>query len=111
MSDISTLLTPTNVQSLMSFGGSAGLGAGVGWVVKKVTKVLAKLAVGVGVLYLGSLGYLASQGVISVNWDKLSALISQLTTSATSAATYLVNLGMTVAPGFFLGALAGFAKG
>jgi hypothetical protein len=32
--------------------------------------------------------------------------------SATSAAaTYLVNLGMTVAPGFFLGALAGFAKG
>jgi uncharacterized membrane protein (Fun14 family) len=46
-----------------------------------------------------------------VNYDKLSALISQLTTSATSAATYLVNLGMTVAPGFMIGALAGFAKG
>jgi uncharacterized membrane protein (Fun14 family) len=48
---------------------------------------------------------------ITVNFDKLTALISQISTSATWAATYFVNLGMTVAPGFFVGALAGFAKG
>ncbi|WP_415280716.1 FUN14 domain-containing protein [Candidatus Nitrososphaera sp. FF02] len=59
-------IDPVSIGASIGFGGIAGFL--IGYAVKKVMKIMLVI---IG-LFFAALGYLASQGIISVNWDKLA---------------------------------------
>jgi len=97
-------LDPTSLGIQM--GGSAILGAVIGFAAKKVAKVIAIL---IG-LELVLFKFLESRGVLSVNWDRLAGASQGVAESGAEAGHTMIEtfistagIGATFAGGFFLG--------
>ncbi len=96
---MSEIITPVVYQ--LGIGGF--LGFFVGYAVKKMTKILAVL-IGIGALILIYLGY---EGIISINYDKLTELVESLMGSAGQASTMLTPIVANLPfAGSFLAGLA-----
>ncbi|MFB6073847.1 MAG: FUN14 domain-containing protein [Haloarculaceae archaeon] len=87
-------------------GGSALMGAVIGFAAKKIAKVIAIIVGAELVLFK----FLESQGILQVNWDQLGGFFENFATQAPGEAQNLVNtfvstagIGAGFAAGFFLG--------
>jgi uncharacterized membrane protein (Fun14 family) len=95
----------------LEFGSGAVIGAIIGFAFKKIAKVIAVL---VG-LELALFKFLESRGILTVDWNRLSGGILDVTESAASQTppswvnTILSTL--SVGAGFTGGFLVGFKKG
>ncbi|GAA0198118.1 FUN14 domain-containing protein [Haladaptatus pallidirubidus] len=95
----------------LEFGGGAFIGGIIGFAAKKVAKLVAVI---VG-LELALFKFLESRGIMSVDWDKLSAGMLKSTETAQSGAppswvTTLLST-LSVSAGFVGGFMLGFRKG
>lgn len=104
---------PAEYSSLGSLAGTAGgsaiVGATMGYASKKIAKVIAAL---VGSQF-ALLGYLETQGFISVNWDELNAAVDGLVTSGSSSMDSIMNAAFatgSIGAGFTGGFALGFKK-
>ncbi len=107
----------TSVAASVGVGGVAGFV--IGYAIKKILKIVMVI---VG-LFLAALAYLASQGVISVNWDKIGSAststlvgIQNATMGATPGAAdqvmmALANIGIPLTGSFAAAFALGFMKG
>jgi uncharacterized membrane protein (Fun14 family) len=100
--------------TLFSIGSGGLIGFLVGFAIKRIFKILAVL---VG-LFLGALIYFQSQGLISINWEKLQAMTqstaSMLVHSLTDTSQISVisgNLGIPLTGGLAAGFAFGIMKG
>ncbi|SEV95497.1 FUN14 domain-containing protein [Natrinema salifodinae] len=92
------------------FGGGAAIGAVMGFAAKKIAKLLAVL-VGVQLMLFR---YLESQGIVIVDWDRLSAGLVQTGDRAQNVADvhWLESLlsTLSIGAGFTGGFLVGFKR-
>lgn len=100
--------------TLFSAGSGGLIGFLVGFAIKRVFKILAVIAG----IFFGSLMYLQSQNLISVNWDKLQDMsqwtVTTLAHSLTDMgqiSTISGNLGIPLAGGLAAGFAFGVMKG
>jgi uncharacterized membrane protein (Fun14 family) len=96
--------------SIGSFSGAGAVGALLGYGFKKLVKVLLVVLAAFTALIGIPLGYLTYEGVITVNWGRLSELLSAsaswLSTTAQAVAVAVPAFG-----GFATGFALGFQKG
>jgi uncharacterized membrane protein (Fun14 family) len=115
---LSKLFTDMSIESisptLFSIGSGGLIGFLVGFAIKRIFKILAVLAG----LFFGSLIYLQSQDIISINWDKLQSMsqtsVSTLAHSLTDVGQISVisgNLGIPLTGGLAAGFAFGVMKG
>ena len=99
--------------SIGSFSGAGGVGALLGYAFKKLVKVLLIVLAAITALIGIPKGYLTYEGVITVNWDKLYALLDSAASSASwfSTATQAVAVAVPAFGGFAAGFALGFQKG
>ncbi len=104
------------IASSVGFGGIAGFL--IGYAIKKVVKITLIL---VG-LFIAALAYFGFQGIITVNWDRLSSSASDVTSgigNATGQAagagdqltSALINFGIPFTGTFAAAFVFGFMKG
>ncbi|AOW79787.1 FUN14 family protein [Halodesulfurarchaeum formicicum] len=102
-------LDPTQLG--LEFGSGAVIGAIIGFAFKKIAKVIAVI---VG-LELALFKFLESRGILTVDWDRLTGGLLDLTQTASMETpppwvnTFLSTL--SVGAGFTGGFLVGFKKG
>jgi uncharacterized membrane protein (Fun14 family) len=105
-----------NIQQMgLELGSGAVIGGIIGFAAKKVAKLIAVL---VG-LELALFKFLESQGILSVDWERLSAGMINASTAATDAASggeppSIVMSFLSIMPvsaGFTGGFFLGFKKG
>ena len=97
-------LDPTSLG--LQIGGSALMGAVIGFAAKKIAKVIAVIVGAELVLFK----FLESQGFLQVNWGKLGGFFENMASDAPGQAQSLVDtfistagIGAGFAGGFFLG--------
>lgn len=106
----------TSIGASIGFGGIAGFL--IGYAIKKVMKIMLVI---VG-LFFAALAYFASQGIITINWDKLAGAstgamtgIQNATGSVPAAAdqtfSALANVGIPLTGSFAAAFIFGFMKG
>ncbi|MFC3476635.1 FUN14 domain-containing protein [Halobacterium litoreum] len=105
-------MVDVNLTSLgLEFGGGAGIGAIIGFAAKKVAKLIAVL---VG-LELALFKFLESRGIITVDWERLTAgMVDATQMGANGAPPSWVNTllsTLSVSAGFTGGFLLGFRRG
>jgi uncharacterized membrane protein (Fun14 family) len=90
----------------IEMGGSALIGAVIGFAAKKVAKIIAVIVGAELVLFK----FLESRGIIQVNWGKLGGMFEGLAADAPGKAQSLVDtfistagIGVGFAGGFYLG--------
>ena len=102
---MSEVLTPIVYQ--LGIGGF--LGFFVGYAIKKITKILAVL-IGIGALILIYLGY---EGIISIDYDKLTEMIERMMGTTSQASTVLTPIisNLPFAGSFIAGLAVGIKLG
>lgn len=94
----------------LEFGSSAVIGGLIGFAAKKVAKVIAVL---VG-LQLALFKFMESRGLISVEWDELTAGMMEASTAATASQppSWVMSIlsTLSVSAGFTGGFLLGFKR-
>jgi uncharacterized membrane protein (Fun14 family) len=110
-------MDPTSIAASVGVGGVGGFL--IGYAIKKILKIILVI---VG-LFLAALVYLASQKVITINWDKIGAAststlvgIQNATIGTTPGAADqvmmgLANIGIPLTGSFAAGFVFGFMKG
>ena len=109
-------IDPISIGASIGFGGIAGFL--IGYAIKKVMKIMLVI---IG-LFFAALAYLSSQGIISINWDKLSGAstgaltgVQNATGTIPSAAdqtfSALANIGIPLTGSFAAAFVFGFMKG
>ncbi|MDF9746512.1 FUN14 domain-containing protein [Natrinema salsiterrestre] len=102
-------LDPTTLG--LEFGGGAAIGGLIGFATKKLAKLLAVI-VGVQLMLFR---YLESQGILIVDWNRLSAGLLKTQTRAQDAAdiSWLQSMisTLSIGAGFTGGFLVGFKRG
>ena len=100
--------------SVGSFSGAGAVGALLGYGFKKLLKFLLVILAAFAALIGIPIGYLTYEGVITINWGRLYALLSSAaTTSASwfSTAAQAVSVAVPAFGGFAAGFAVGFQKG
>jgi uncharacterized membrane protein (Fun14 family) len=95
---------------LLSFSGAGLIGFLIGYGTKKVLKLIAIILGGLLAIVMVPMAYLASKGIITVNYDKLTVLLESWGNSALFAATSSVS-ALTISLPITGGLAAGFAYG
>lgn len=93
----------------LQIGGSALMGAVIGFAAKKIAKILAIIVGAELVLFK----FLESQGIIQVNWGKLGGFFEQFANEAPGQAQSLIDTFVSTAgigAGFAGGFLLGFKR-
>ena len=78
------MLISSNFSPLLTtigFGGLAGFL--IGFIIKKLTKILAIIAG----IFLAALTYLGAQGIVNINWDKLQSISEGVLSTVVNTAT------------------------
>ena len=78
---------------LTTVGGGGLIGFLIGFIIKKLFKILAIIA---GVFFAALL-YLEQQGIVNVNWDKLQGVLSTIVSTVNSAASGAIGGNHTAA--------------
>jgi len=107
--DLSSLLP-----AIGSFSGAGAVGALLGYGFKKLLKVLLIVLAAFTALIGAPLGYLTYEGVITINWDRLYALLNaaaSVSVSWLSTASQAVAVAVPAFGGFATGFAVGFQKG
>ena len=100
--------------SIGSFSGAGAVGALLGYGMKKLVRVLLIVLAAFTALIGIPFGYLTYEGVITINWDRLYALLDS---AASSSISWLSTTAQAVAVavpafgGFAAGFAVGFQKG
>jgi uncharacterized membrane protein (Fun14 family) len=92
----------------IQMGGSALIGAIIGFAAKKVAKIIAVI---IGV-QLAVFKFLETRGILVVDWDRLTGGLVDLGNASGEATSYLFSIVSTagVGAGFVGGFLVGFKK-
>ena len=109
VADLSSLLP-----SLGSFSGAGAIGALLGYGFKKLVKVLLIVLAAITALIGIPLGYLAYEGVITINWDRLYSLLESAASASVSwfsTTAQAVAVAVPAFGGFAAGFAVGFQKG
>lgn len=107
--DLSSLLPVVG-----SFSGAGAVGALLGYGFKKLLKVLLIVLAALTALVAIPMGYLTYEGVITINWERLYALLSSAATASVSwfsTAAQAVAVAVPAFGGFAVGFAFGFQKG
>jgi len=111
-------VTATDLSNLLpalgSFSGAGAVGALLGYGFKKLVKVLLIVLAAITALIGIPLGYLTYEGVITINWDRLYALLNSAASASTSwfsTAAQAVSVAIPAFGGFAAGFAVGFQKG
>jgi len=111
-------VTTTDLSNLLpalgSFSGAGAVGALLGYGFKKLVKVLLIVLAAITALIGIPLGYLTYEGVITINWDRLYALLNSAASASTSwfsTAAQAVSVAIPAFGGFAAGFAVGFQKG
>ena len=111
-------MTTVDVSNLLpavgSFTGAGAVGALLGYGFKKLLKVLLIVLAAFTALIGIPLGYLSYEGVITINWDRLYALLDSAATASVSwfsTAAQAVSIAVPAFGGFAAGFALGFHKG
>jgi uncharacterized membrane protein (Fun14 family) len=107
--DLSSLLP-----SIGSFSGAGAVGALLGYGFKKLVKVLLIVLAAITALIGIPLGYLTYEGVITINWDRLYALLNSAASASVSwfsTTAQAVAIAVPAFGGFAAGFAVGFQKG
>jgi uncharacterized membrane protein (Fun14 family) len=107
--DLSSLLP-----AIGSFSGAGAVGALLGYGLKKLLKVLLIVLAAFTALIGIPLGYLAYEGVVTINWDRLYALLNSAASASVSwfsTVTQAVAVAVPAFGGFATGFAVGFQKG
>ena len=105
---------PNLLPALGSFSGAGAVGALLGYGFKKLVKVLLIVLAAFTALIGVPLGYLTYEGVITVNWDRLYALLNSAASAGASwfsTAAQVVAVAVPAFGGFLTGFAVGFQKG
>ena len=97
-----------------SFSGAGAVGALLGYGVKKLLKVLLIVLAAFTALIGIPLGYLAYEGILTINWDRLYALLDSTASASVSwlsTAAQAVAVAVPAFGGFITGFAVGFQKG
>jgi len=97
-----------------SFSGAGPVGALLGYGFKKLLKVLLVILAAFTALIALPVGYLTYEGVITVNWDRLCALLNSAATASVSwfsTAAQVVAVAVPAFGRFAAGFAVGFQKG
>ena len=107
----------------MSIATSLGVGGLAGFVMGYAIKKVLKIVMVIVGLFFGALAYLASQGLISINWDRLgsaststlvglqNATIGTMPGSADQVMVAMTNIGIPLTGSFAASFALGFMKG
>ena len=109
VNDLSSLLPAVG-----SFSGAGAVGALLGYGFKKLLKVLLIVLAAITALIGIPFGYLTYEGVITINWDRLYALLNSAVSSSVSwfsATAQAVAIAVPAFGGFATGFAVGFQKG
>jgi len=115
--DLASLLTEQNLSLIFQMGGIGITGGLIGYAVKKVLKIAVKIVAVVAGLFFAAEMYLASTGVITINYDKFAELARQGIVYGQEAAIVLSKVIATYSnavPGsaaFLTGLAVGFNEG
>ncbi|WP_302083373.1 FUN14 domain-containing protein [Salinibaculum rarum] len=93
----------------MNVGGATVLGGAFGYASKKIAKLIG-IIIG---LELGFLGFLQHQGIITVDWQALGSLTSNIMVTTQDTAPTLLNTALSTSAlgaGFAGGFTLGFKK-
>ena len=107
-----------NVEHLGSIVTSIGVGGiagfAIGYAVKKIFKISLAL---MGVLF-GAIAYMQTQGVLSVNWDKIESIsrgaattVSSMTMNQIGTDSMISSLGLPLMGSMSMGFAVGFLRG
>ena len=100
--------------SIGSFSGAGAVGALLGYGMKKLVKVLLIVLAAFTALIGIPFGYLTYEGVITINWDRLYALLdsaASISVSWLSTTAQAVAVAVPAFGGFAAGFAVGFQKG
>jgi len=100
--------------SIGSFSGAGAVGALLGYGLKKLAKALLIVVAAFTALIGVPMAFLTYEGVISVNWDRLYALLNSAASASASwfsSATQAVAVAVPGFGGFAIGFGLGFQKG
>jgi uncharacterized membrane protein (Fun14 family) len=104
----------TILPAVGSFSGAGAVGALLGYGFKKLVKVLLIVLAASTALIGIPMGYLSYEGVITINWNRLSTLLNSATSAGASwvsSAAQAVAVAVPAFGGFALGFGVGFQKG
>jgi len=107
--DLSNLLP-----AIGSFSGAGAVGALLGYGFKKLIKVLLIALAAITTLIGIPLGYLTYEGVVTVNWDRLYAILNSAASASASwfsTTAQAVSVAVPAFGGFAAGFALGFQKG
>ncbi|MFB6133836.1 MAG: FUN14 domain-containing protein [Halanaeroarchaeum sp.] len=101
--------------NLQSLGLEFGTGAVIGFIIGYAFKMLAKVVAVIIGLELALFSYLESQGILTVQWDRLSGGLIEASSMATATqppswVTSLIST-LSIGAGFTGGFLVGFKRG
>ena len=103
---IGSIVTSVGVGSIAGFA--------IGYAVKKIFKISLAL---MGVLF-GAIAYMQTQGILSVNWDKIENIsrgaataVSGMTMSHMGADSMISSLGLPLMGSMSMGFAVGFMRG
>jgi uncharacterized membrane protein (Fun14 family) len=91
---------------LTTFGFGGLVGFLIGFVIKKIFKILAVVAG----IFLAALMYLEQQGIVNINWDKLNVAYHGVLSTVT-VLPVTTNLGIPLTGSMATGFAIGFMKG
>jgi uncharacterized membrane protein (Fun14 family) len=101
-----------SIVTSLGVGGIAGFA--IGYAVKKVFKISLAL---MGVLF-GAIAYMQTQGVLSVNWDKIENIsrgaataVSSMTMNQVGTDSMILSLGLPLMGSMSMGFAVGFMRG
>jgi uncharacterized membrane protein (Fun14 family) len=97
-----------------SIGVGSIAGFAIGYAAKKIFKISLAL---MGILF-GAIAYLQTQGVLSVNWDKIESISSDVATTVSSMTinqlgtdSMISSLGLPLMGSMSMGFAVGFMRG
>jgi uncharacterized membrane protein (Fun14 family) len=113
----------TNIVIDPSFLGTVGFGGIVGFLLGYVLKKIAKILAVIAGVFFAAILYFESNGIINANWDKLQSITQSTVSSLTSLITTasngnnsstllpITNLGLPLTGSAAAGFAIGFIKG
>jgi len=106
-------MTGADLSNLLPALGAGAVGALLGYGFKKLVKVLLIALAAVTALVGIPMGYLTYEGVITINWDRLSTLLNSAASAGASwfsSAAQAVSVAVPAFGGFAAGFAVGFQK-
>jgi|SRR6185436_7898410 len=105
------------MSDLISLGAPLVGGGAIGFITGYATKKLMKIVMIISGAFFAAIMYLGSQGIVTVNWDKMTVIGQGALNTIVGPAgvgnvqTIIMNIGVPLTGGFAAGFVFGFTRG